>query len=61
MREIIHNDDNLREEEITEYVIRAKALIINNGTIFNVGERTSCFVVSLNKISFGFILNIFPI
>ena len=32
MREIIHNDDNLREEEVTELVIRAKALIVNKNT-----------------------------
>lgn len=32
MKEIIHNDDNLREEEVTETVIRAKALIVNKNT-----------------------------
>lgn len=32
MKEIIHNNDNLREEEVTELVIRAKALIVNTRT-----------------------------
>ena len=40
MKEIIHNNDSLREEEITEYVIRAKALIINNGTILIANENS---------------------
>ena len=40
MKEIIHNDDNLREEEITEHVIRAKALIINDGTILIANENS---------------------
>ena len=32
MREIIHNNDNLTNEEVTEIVIRAKALIVNTKT-----------------------------
>lgn len=32
MKEIIHNDDNLTLEEVTETVIRAKALIVNTNT-----------------------------
>ena len=32
MREIIHNNDNLTNEDITETVIRAKALIVNTNT-----------------------------
>lgn len=30
MKEIIHNRDNLIEKDITEIVVRTKALIINN-------------------------------
>lgn len=33
MKEIIHNNDNLTDNDITELVIRTKALIINNGNI----------------------------
>ena len=29
MKEILYNDDNLREYEINERVVRTKALIIN--------------------------------
>lgn len=32
MKEIIHNNDNLTNEDITETVIRAKALIVNTNT-----------------------------
>lgn len=32
MKEIIHNNDSLRNEEVTETVIRAKALIVNANT-----------------------------
>ena len=40
MREIIHNNGNLREEEVTETVIRAKALIINNDNILIANENS---------------------
>ena len=33
MKEIIHNRDNLTKKDITEIVVRTKALIINNGNI----------------------------
>ena len=33
MKEIIHNKDNLMESEITEIVVRCKALIINNNNL----------------------------
>ena len=33
MKEIIHNRDNIKEEEVTDVVIRVKALIINNDKI----------------------------
>ena len=33
MKETIYNYDYLKEEDITEVVIRTKALIINNGNI----------------------------
>ena len=33
MKEIIHNHSNLKEEDITDIVIRIKALIVNNGYI----------------------------
>ena len=42
MREIIHNNDNLREEDITETVIRAKALIVTNGNIL-IGNENNFF------------------
>ena len=34
MEEIIHNNDNLKESDVTELVIRCKGLIINNGYLF---------------------------
>ncbi len=34
MKEIIYNNDNLTDKDITETVIRTKALIINNGNIY---------------------------
>ena len=39
MKEIIHNDDNLEEKDITETVIRMKALIINTGIIYIGNEN----------------------
>lgn len=39
MREIIHNNDNLKEEDITETVIRSKALIVNDGNILIGNEN----------------------
>ena len=39
MKEIIHNDYNLKEEEITEVVVRCKALIINDNNIMLGNER----------------------
>ena len=39
MKEIIHNQDNVKEEEITEVVIRTKALIINNEKILFGNEN----------------------
>ena len=34
MKEILYNPDNLNEKDITETVIRTKALIINKGYIY---------------------------
>ena len=34
MKEIIYNDDNLLESDITEVVVRTKALIINDNNIY---------------------------
>ena len=42
MREIIHNNDNLTIDEITETVIRAKALIVTNGNIL-IGNENNFF------------------
>lgn len=39
MKEIIHNEDNLREEEVTEIVRRAKALLLNNENILLANEE----------------------
>lgn len=39
MKEIIHNDDNLLESEVTELVIRTKALILNNGNLLLANEN----------------------
>lgn len=39
MKEIIHNDDNLKEEYVTELVVRAKALMLNNGNILLANEN----------------------
>lgn len=38
MKEIIYNNDNLKEEDITETVIRTKALLINNDKILLANE-----------------------
>lgn len=38
MKEIIYNNDNLTDKDITEIVIRTKALIINNGNILLANE-----------------------
>lgn len=42
MKEIIHNYDNLTNEDITETVIRAKALIVNNNNIL-IGNEDNLF------------------
>ena len=42
MKEILYNYDNLKEEDITEVVIRTKALVINDGNIF-VGNANDVF------------------
>lgn len=42
MREIIHNNDNLTIDDITETVIRAKALIVTNGNIL-IGNENNFF------------------
>lgn len=42
MKEILHNEDNLKLDEITETVIRVKALLINNGKIF-IGNENGVF------------------
>lgn len=42
MKEIIYNYDYLTDEDITETVIRIKALIINNGTIL-IGDENQVF------------------
>lgn len=34
MKEIIYNNDNLKENEVTELVVRTKGLVINNEYIF---------------------------
>lgn len=34
MKEVIHNNDNLKENEVTELVVRTKGLVINNEYIF---------------------------
>ena len=39
MKEVIYNKDNLKEEEITELVIRTKALLINDDNIFIENEN----------------------
>lgn len=39
MKEMIHNDDNLLDSEITELVIRTKALILNNGNLLLANEN----------------------
>lgn len=42
MKEIIYNYDFLNEEDITEVVVRAKALIINNNNVI-IGNEDSIF------------------
>lgn len=42
MKEIIYNYDNLTEEEITELVIRMKALIIQGDKLL-IGDESGCF------------------
>ncbi len=42
MKEVLYNYDNLKDEEITETVIRTKALIINNENIY-IGNESSVF------------------
>lgn len=42
MKEIIHNNDNLTNEDITETVKRAKALIVTNGNIL-IGNENGFF------------------
>ena len=42
MKEIVYNNDNLEEKDITEVVIRTKALIINNGNII-LGNENNIF------------------
>lgn len=39
MKEIIHNDDKLLESEVTELVVRTKALILNNGNLLLANEK----------------------
>lgn len=39
MKEVIYNHDNLSDEEITEVVVRTKALIINNNNILLGNEN----------------------
>ena len=39
MRKIIYNYDNLNEEDITEVVIRSKALLIHDESIFIANEK----------------------
>ena len=39
MKEIIHNKDNLKEEDINDLSIRVKGLMINNGNIYLGNER----------------------
>lgn len=38
MKEILHNEDGLREEDITELVIRTKALLLNKDDILLANE-----------------------
>ena len=42
MKEIIYNSNNLTEKDITEIVIRTKALIINNGIIL-IGNENNVY------------------
>ena len=42
MKEIIYNYDNLKDDDITEIVIRMKALIINNDNIY-IGNENGIF------------------
>ncbi len=42
MKEVIYNRDNLKEEDMTETVIRTKALLINGDSIF-IGNENSVF------------------
>ncbi len=39
MKEIIHNNDNLLESEVTELVIRTKALVLNNDKLLLANEN----------------------
>lgn len=39
MKKIIYNEESLKEEDINEVVVRAKALIINDGKILLGNER----------------------
>lgn len=38
MKVVMHNEDNLKEEEITEVVLRAKAVLLNNENILFANE-----------------------
>ena len=42
MKEIIYNYDNLKETDITEVVVRTKALVINDDNIF-IGNEDNVF------------------
>ena len=42
MKEIIYNYDNLKDEDITEIVVRIKGLLINNGNIV-IGTANSVY------------------
>ena len=42
MKEIIYNNDNLNDDDITELVVRTKALIINHGKIL-IGNENGVF------------------
>ena len=42
MKEIIHNNDNLKEEEVTELVVRVKALLFKKGKLL-IGNESGKF------------------
>lgn len=42
MKELVHNNDNLTDEDITETVIRTKALVINGDNIY-IGNADNVF------------------